>query len=253
MEACAAAFNQFSEGSFQDFSRDLRKSLSGDLLQLCRTFLKFSSVQNDALKKGVAGRCALTGGSVDAAVIGAERTDSTDSSSGSRSFRSDSFSGQSSSVDPDASVICASVSLTKLAKDISVLAEGDLESTESNSNLRPLGPPRSVVAPLFVPDWASFVVSKRVKKPVATSNLPSTRKKLALGGGEIKDTVPPTSSRSAKPDTPSQSRSSSVSRPECACCVCSLASSDLPSSDVHDHGALVILSNRNDFTGDAFS
>lgn len=66
-------------------------------------------------------------------------------------------------------MVFASVPLTRSANDISVLVEGDLDATESNSDLRPLEPPRFAVSLLSVPDREFSAVSKRVMNPTATS------------------------------------------------------------------------------------
>lgn len=174
-----------------------------------------------------------------------------DSPSGSGFLLSDSTIDPSFSITSDAGVFCARVPLTKLAEDVNVLAKGNLAATDSDSNLCPLGPPGSAVAPLSVLDWASSAVLKLVKKPTATSKSPCTLMKLAPGGGKIKLTEPLASSSSAKPVSSFQIRSPSASRPKVARCLHSSASSALYSDDVDDDGALVVLSNCKDSAGKA--
>lgn len=66
-------------------------------------------------------------------------------------------------------MVFVSVPLSKSAKGISVLAEGDPEATASVLKPYLLKPRGSDVAPLSVPERASSAVPKRVKKPVARS------------------------------------------------------------------------------------
>lgn len=161
----SAAFNQFFEVSFQDFSRDLGKSTTEYCHQLYHTFLKISSAQNVALRKAVSGLRTLTGGAIDAASIVVKRTDGPDPLSGSGSLHPIATTGPSSSVAHYVCAILSSVPLTKSTNDVSGVSKGDLEATKSNSDLRPLGLTGSAAAFVSVPYRASSAVPKRIKKP----------------------------------------------------------------------------------------
>lgn len=120
--------------------------------QLCRTFLTFSSVQYDVLTAIVAELCIKTYGSLDPAAVVAKETDASDPPLSSRSLRLKATTGRSSTVAPDASVVCASVPSSKSAKECGVSPDGDLEATEFNLDLRPLEPNESAVAFLSAPN-----------------------------------------------------------------------------------------------------
>lgn len=89
----SAAFRQFLEGAFQDFSRDLSKILTEHWHKLCRTFTKFSSDQDDALIESIAGLCTLTDGFADAAASMTKRTAGCDPPFVSGTHRSDAIVG----------------------------------------------------------------------------------------------------------------------------------------------------------------
>lgn len=109
-------------------------------------------------------------------------------------------------------MVCAKVSLDKSAEDVSLLAKSDLKANKANSDLRPLGPPRSAVAPLSVPDQGSSALTKRVKKPAFIGKSPCTQTNLEFGGGKIKLMVRLASFSLAKLASSSQSRFSLVGR-----------------------------------------
>lgn len=182
-----------------------------------------------------------------------KRTDVIDPPSGSESLCFDATTGLSPSFAIDSSVVCASVPLTRSAKDISVPAEDDQVAIESNSNLCSLWPLGSAVAPLSVPEQASYSVTRLAKKLVAASKLTRTRKKPAPGGSDIKLTVPLDSSSSGKPASSSQSRSSSASRPKGTRRLRQIASSAFCSGKVDDDGAMIVLSNCNYSANETFS
>lgn len=126
-KARSAAFGRFFEEPFQRFAHDLSKSLVGHLYYFCRMLSKFSSAQDDALKKEVPRLQTLMRGSSNAAAVEGKRTDIPDPASGSRSLVPDATTGPFSSDAPDTGVLCARFSLTKPAKEGNVPAKCDLE------------------------------------------------------------------------------------------------------------------------------
>lgn len=95
----------------------------------------------------------LAVGFVDAATVVIKKTDSPDLPLGSGYLCPDSTINPYSSVAHDAGVVCASVQLTKSVKDVGVPAEGNVESTEFSSDVRPLERPSGSAVPpcLYIP------------------------------------------------------------------------------------------------------
>lgn len=136
----------------------------------------------------------------------------------------------------------------KAAEHVIAPVNSDLEATETSSDLCLFGPPGSADATLSVRCEASSAVDKRAKNHAATDKSLCTRKNIASSSGKIKLPVLLPPSSLAKPASSSQSSSRSV--PEGLCHQRSSASPAILSSDVDDDGALVVLSNRNDSTGE---
>lgn len=179
-------------------------------------FSKFSSVHDDARKTSVAAVCTFAGGSLDAAAIVAKRIECPDLGSGFEYLSPYATARPSTSVNPDVAVVCASVPLAKSAKDDSVFAKGDLEATESNLDLIPLGPYGSV-GTLFSssgPDQTSYAVTKCARKSISTGKMPRTRRKPFLESSKIKLIVSPALPSSAKPAFSSQRKSPLVGGPK---------------------------------------
>lgn len=183
----------------------------------------------------------------------AKRTDGTDPLSGSGTTRPDGTACLSSSVAPEASLVCARVPLAKLTTDANVVAEGDLKSTDFSSGVPSLRTPGSFVASLSESDRASSAVPKGVESPTTTRTSYRTRKKIAPGGGKIKATVPLASFGSAQSASPSQSKCFSASRIKGARHLRSSVYYPLLSGNVDGNNALFMLSDREDFTGEASS
>lgn len=150
-------------------------------------------------------------------------------------------------------MVWASFPLTKSAVNVSVLAQGDVEATESILDIHPLGPSGSTFLSLSVPDRASSVFPKHVKRSAATGKSPRTWKNLARGGSKIKLTVTLASSSSANLASFSQGRSHSVSPPNGARRSRSSASCILCSGDLNNDCALVLLFDCNESTSEASS
>lgn len=151
---------------------------------------------------------------MDAAAGVAKEIDDRGPPPGSGSLCPDATTGPSLSVTPDPGVVFASMPLTKLVGDVIVPAESNLQAIESNLDLRPLRPFEFSIAPFRVLSQASSAVTKRAKKPAATSMSPLTRKKLAPGSGKIRFTVSLASCSLAWPAISFQSRSLLVDRPK---------------------------------------
>lgn len=202
------------------------------------------------LKKSSARHCTLNDGSVNAAAVVAKENDGPNLSSGSGSLLPDGTSRPSSSVASDVGGACATVPLTESTEDVSVLAETDLEATESISDLRPLGLPGYSVAPHSVPDRSSSAVSKCIKKPAAMSKSPRTPEKPASVGGKIKFSASLAFSSLSKPICFSHSRFLTVSGRKGARRLRSSASATIRSGDVDSDGALGGLSDCKNFPGE---
>lgn len=86
---------------------------------------------------------------------------------------------------PDIKLLCSSALFSKRTGDVSVPIECDLEAAESNSDLRPLEPFRAVLAPLSVPDKASFLTTNWLEKSATFDESPPTRRTYALGGSKL--------------------------------------------------------------------
>lgn len=128
-----------------------------------------------------------------------------------------------------------------------------MDATQSNSKFCPSGPPELSAALLSVSRQSFSAVTKRAKKPTATSKLPRTRKQLAFGSGKLKLTVSLALSSSAKPASSSRRMSPFPSRPKRLRPFHSSASPFLRSGDVDDEDAMVLLSDRDNFSGEASS
>lgn len=90
----------------------------------------------------------------------------------------------------DTEVFCATARLVKLTENVSVPDEGDLKTTEPNSDFRLLGSSVSAVAPSFVPGRESDITTKHFKKHFASGNWPCIWKMLASATGKIKLRAP---------------------------------------------------------------
>lgn len=124
-EGALAVSSQLLERWFQDFSRDLSKSLNVHWPLLCRTFSKLLSAQDDVLKTSVAGFLASKSGFEDAAAFLAKKADSPDPPSSSGSFYSKATAVPSSSATLDVVEVLANVPLAKSTVDVNADAKNN--------------------------------------------------------------------------------------------------------------------------------
>lgn len=139
-----------------------------------------------------------------------------------------------------------------MAKYVNVLPEGDLEITESNSDLHSLGPFGFAAFFLYVPLWTSSAIPSRVKKPAATSKPPRIWKKLASSCGKIEFAAPLAMSNLAKPGF-LHSTSPSAGRLRGARHTRNSTYAAPLSGGVNNDSAPVVLSDYNYSDGEAFS
>lgn len=120
------AFNQIIEGSLQDFSLDVSKSLTAHWQRLCSTLSKISFAQDETLKASVARLRTPNSWFCASCCRCSQGTNGFGPLSGTDSLRLDTTDGTSSSVVANTDLVCASVTLAKLAEDVSIPAEGDM-------------------------------------------------------------------------------------------------------------------------------
>lgn len=125
-----------------------------------------------------------------------------------------------------------------------------MEATDSNSDHPLLGPFEAVPSPSSVLGSASCVATICVKKHVILDSFPCTRRKLALGSGEIKLTGLASNSLAQVAPT-SKSRSPLVGQPQKSFRPRSSACPSLRSGDMNADSALVELTDHNDSTEEA--
>lgn len=179
----------------------------------------------------------LIGGSVDATANVSQRADGPDLLSSSRSFCTIGTSSPPSSAASVADAVCMRVLLTKSVEDFSVLAEGSLEATESNLDLRPFGSLGSAAAPLSESVSSFSAVSMLAKNSSATGTSPRTWKKLSPGGGNSKSVVSLPLFSLNMAATSLQSKSPFIYLPKQSRHFCNSASFFLFFCDVVDYGA----------------
>lgn len=121
--------------------------MTGHWHKIYNTFSKFSYDQHDVLKSSVPGICTLKKGDYAEAAAGL-KTAGCDSPLVSGSHCPDASRGLPLSTAPDTKIACATAPLAKVAGDVSVLAEGDLEATEPNSDVFSLELSEAAPAPL---------------------------------------------------------------------------------------------------------
>lgn len=138
-------------------------------------------------------------------------------------------------------------------KMLAFFVKGLLEATNFSPDFRSLRPPVSVFASLYVPDWASIAVSKRDKKLATTGKSLRTRNYLAPGDGKIKLSFSLLSFSSVMPAFSSHTRPSLVRQPNGAGRLRSSVSSALHLGNMDEKGFLVVLSDRSNYAGKAFS
>lgn len=132
------------------------------------------------LEKGVAGIRTFTGGSTDASGYVAIWTGGCDPPLVFDSHHLVATTSPRPFVAPDANVAFATEPASKSAEDVRVPAKANLERTEFNSDLRPIGPFRTTLARSFVPCKASSAVVKSGKNVFTSKKLTSSSVKMKL-------------------------------------------------------------------------
>lgn len=180
-----------------------------------------------------------------------KRCEDPDSPSGSGPLRPDNSCVPSLTVRHDVVVICEIFFLAKSTKSLTIPANGGCEAYEFRSPHRPLSLPGSATSLLHVPEQAPFAVTKRAKMPVATVELPCTRKKRASRNCKKQFTIYFILSSSGKPTTSPWIKSLPICESNRLLCVRSSSFLSFRSWNVVDDCALIILFNCSDSTDEA--